>query len=388
MKKIYKNLNIISEPLEKILHILDKKEHRPRIIGGYVRDKLLSIENNDIDIASPLKPEVVMNLLVKHNIKTIPTGIEFGTVTAIVGNNIFEITSLRKDIKCDGRRAVVEFTEDFALDAERRDFTINSLSYCPFEHIIYDYTNGLHDLASRKVRFIGNASDRIKEDYLRILRFFRFSSNYAEELDSLGYIACQENHEGIKTLSRERINSEMDKILLSKKRYDMLSTIKKIDLDVFDGLNIDEEILSDIKGNDLNVIYAGIFAQNDLSILKTHLNKLGFSKFRTNMILKLQALQNSEDVVCDLLECWIDGKKMEPYLSFALSKKLITKSDSLKLTDNFNTFPPVTPVKSWDLIEKGITGEKLGISLKKSKRKWIKSNFTLQKKDLLRDYIL
>lgn len=387
MKKIYKNLHITSDSLTKVLTAINKPRYAPRIIGGYVRDKLLSIDSNDIDIASPLRPEEVMELLRNNRINAVPTGIEFGTITAVIDKIPFEITSLRKDIKCYGRRAEVEFTEDFAIDAARRDFTINALSYCPFEHIIYDYTNGLSDLESKKVRFIGDASERIKEDYLRILRFFRFSSNYADSLDQEGYDACKDNKDGLESLSRERIKSEMDKILLSRQSFKMLSAIKRLNIRIFKDLNIDEKALLNLESKDLAVIYAALFANNDHISLKASLHDLCFTKKMNRMILQLQSIKNSEDILYDLSSYFIDLEKMDPYIAFALAIKKITKLEAIELLKKFSMQPPLLPVKSSDLLRLKITGPQLGICLRAIKKQWIKSNFTLNKKELLKDYI-
>lgn len=383
MKTLYKDLHIHSKDLFKVLNAINKTKYSPRIVGGYVRDSLLSLETNDIDIASPIVPEEIIDLLTKAGIKTIPTGLEFGTITAIINNVKFEITSLRKDIKCDGRRASVEFTEDFALDAMRRDFTINALSYCPFEHIIYDYTNGLENLKNKKVSFIGDPDSRIKEDYLRILRFFRFSSNYASDLDIDGYEACKNNREGIEFLSRERINNEMDKILLSKRASYILRAMKNAKINLFESLDIDEDIISNTDSKNLGVIYALLFVKNDISNLKSSIPGLILSKKMSDMIIDLQSLRNSSDIFYDLSSYWINKKRMDEYLSFAFAINKITKSDFLKLMIKFSSYPPIMPVKAIDLISKGITGKDVGIYLREMTKKWIKSDFNMGKEELL-----
>ena len=141
------------------------------------------------------------------NIKPVPTGIDHGTITAVCDGLVAEVTSLRQDVSTDGRRATVAFTQDWALDAMRRDFTINAL-YLSNDRTLYDYVGGRRDLSARRVRFIGNADDRIKEDYLRILRFFRFSARFASSLDIAGLDACAQNMGGVKHLARERVGQE------------------------------------------------------------------------------------------------------------------------------------------------------------------------------------
>lgn len=182
-----------------------------RFVGGCVRDGLVGISAADIDLATPLPPDVVLEALGKAKIRAIPTGIDHGTITAVSHGQVIEVTTLRKDVATDGRRAVVEFTTDWAADARRRDFTINAL-YLDLADHVYDPVGGLDDLAARKVRFIGNPEARIREDYLRILRFFRFSARFATtyDRDGLGAIAaCQDGFDG---LSRERIGQEIIKL--------------------------------------------------------------------------------------------------------------------------------------------------------------------------------
>jgi tRNA nucleotidyltransferase/poly(A) polymerase len=184
-----------------------------RLVGGAVRDMLLGRPVGDVDIATRLTPEAVIARAKAARVKVIPTGIEHGTVTVLIGRRPFEVTTLRRDVETDGRRAVVAFSTDFRDDALRRDFTINALSATP-AGAIHDYWDGLTDLAARRVRFIGAAEERIREDYLRILRFFRFHAAVGQgEPDAAGLAACAALKDGLATLSRERIRQELLKLL-------------------------------------------------------------------------------------------------------------------------------------------------------------------------------
>ncbi len=186
-----------------------------RFVGGCVRNALLREPVNDIDLATQLPPNDVNVLLNKAGIRTVPTGIDHGTITAIVGGVPIEITTLRKDVETDGRRAVIAYTYDWAEDAERRDFTINAL-YAGPDGTLFDPTgHGLKDIETRKFRFVGNADDRVQEDYLRILRFFRFLAWYSKDgkIDAEALRACRENRTGLKKLSAERVWSELKKLL-------------------------------------------------------------------------------------------------------------------------------------------------------------------------------
>ena len=189
-------------------------EENALFVGGCVRNALLDKDVDDIDLATKTSPEDVTDKLEVAGIKVIPTGIEHGTVTAVIDGKPFEITTLRKDIETDGRRATVAFTDDWAEDARRRDFTMNTLLADQAGNIFDPLGQGIADLEARKVVFVGEPSERIEEDYLRILRYFRFHALYAHgEPDADALIACSEAAGQIKTLSRERITQEMFKIL-------------------------------------------------------------------------------------------------------------------------------------------------------------------------------
>lgn len=183
-----------------------------RVVGGAVRNVLMREPVSDIDIATTETPERVMALLAARGIKTVPTGIDHGTVTAVTASRRFEITTLRADVATDGRRADVAFTGDWLTDAQRRDFTINAI-YCDADGTVHDPLGGREDIAARRIRFIGDPHQRIREDYLRILRFFRFHAWYGKgDPDPAGLRACAEEREGLKQLSGERVRDELLKI--------------------------------------------------------------------------------------------------------------------------------------------------------------------------------
>ena len=184
-----------------------------RFVGGAVRNSLLNCEVGDIDIATPLLPADVTRRLESAGITALPTGIEHGTVTAITGGKAFEVTTLRRDVSTDGRRATVEFSKDWADDASRRDFTINAL-YASLDGEVFDFTGGFADLDAGRVRFIGEASARIREDYLRILRLFRFHAWYGRgEIDEEGLRAAAAERSGLRKLSGERVQKELLRLL-------------------------------------------------------------------------------------------------------------------------------------------------------------------------------
>ena len=199
--------------LQAVINALEAAEPgSARYVGGCVRDSLFGAAPKDFDIATSLAPDVVVEALKKAGLGAAPTGIAHGTVTAISEHHGVEVTTLRADVSTDGRRATVAFTSDWATDATRRDFRLNAIYLTP-DLEIFDPVGGLADIAERRVRFIGQPEDRIREDYLRILRFFRFSARFADEFDSAGLNACSALKDGIETLSAERIGQEMMAIL-------------------------------------------------------------------------------------------------------------------------------------------------------------------------------
>ena len=201
------------EGVQKVLDLLNADKGEARIVGGAVRNALMDIPVGDIDIATTLRPEEVVELAEKAGLKAVPTGLEHGTVTLVHEGRPFEVTTLRNDVKTDGRRAEVAFGTDWAEDAARRDLTINAL-YLDRHGRVIDLVDGLPDVAARTIRFIGDANLRISEDYLRILRFFRFFAWYGGgRPDAAGIKASARLKGGLEKLSAERVWSEMKKLL-------------------------------------------------------------------------------------------------------------------------------------------------------------------------------
>ena len=199
--------------LKAVVNALEKAEAgSARFVGGCVRDGLFGEAPKDFDIATSLEPDSVIAALKAAGLGAAPTGIDHGTITAISDHRGVEVTSLRADVSTDGRRATVAFTRDWSQDAMRRDFRLNAIYLTP-HYELFDPAAGLDDIAARKVQFIGQAEDRIREDYLRILRFFRFSARFSDEFDRNGLTACTQLKEGIDTLSAERVGAELMAIL-------------------------------------------------------------------------------------------------------------------------------------------------------------------------------
>ena len=200
--------------MARLLDALGADEGLTRYVGGAVRDELLHLPVNDVDLATRLKPEDVVARLEAVKIRAVPTGIDHGTITAVSSGHVVEVTSLRRDVSTDGRRATIAFTDDWQEDAARRDFTINALLADPRTGEIFDYFGGLDDLEGRRVRFIGDPYRRIAEDHLRILRFFRFHARFGSgDPDAAAIDACTARANDLMALSRERIADELLKLL-------------------------------------------------------------------------------------------------------------------------------------------------------------------------------
>ncbi len=204
-----------SGPAARVLELLNGGGEEARVVGGAVRNALLKIPVADIDIATTALPAEVIRRAKAAGIKSVPTGIDHGTVTLVVDAHPFEVTTLREDTETFGRKATVAFGRDWVRDAERRDFTINGLSV-DAAGVVHDHVGGWDDIIAKRVRFIGDPKARIAEDYLRILRFFRMHAAYgAGEPDRAGYLACIGGRAGLATLSAERVRMEMLKLMVA-----------------------------------------------------------------------------------------------------------------------------------------------------------------------------
>ncbi len=202
--------------LPRLLEVLDCDGEEARVVGGAVRNALLDMPIHEVDVATTAVPDEVVRRVQAAGFKPVPTGIEHGTVTVVIDKHPFEVTTLRRDVETDGRHAKVAFGRDWKTDAERRDFTINALS-ASRDGTVYDYVGGLADLAERRVHFIGEPRQRIEEDYLRILRFFRFHAAYgtSDHPYAEGIAACIAGRGGLDALSRERVRMEVMKLVVA-----------------------------------------------------------------------------------------------------------------------------------------------------------------------------
>ena len=388
--KIKLNITLTPE-IYNILEVLEKNNGSVRLVGGIVRDSIIGIENSDIDIATRLLPTKTMEILRKNNIHYVDTGSKYGTITAITKNGNIEITTLRIDTDCNGRHTNAIFTDDFEQDALRRDFTINAMSYSPFDDELYDYCGGYKDLLDKKVRFIGDPEKRIAEDYLRILRFFRFSDRFAQYLDNPSFEACKKMCGFISHLSKERILMEMSKLLLSPTAYSILQVM--IDSGIMKEINAkitwDVALLKEIKSSQLPLIWACLIHRTSPKILEDQLHKMHFKNSDIKRIVNLVKLKQAHpDISCYsttelqniFYPLWVDGETMDCYIAITQAVKY-NNFDPLNII--ISKAPPKFPISGDEIVKKGFTGKDIGYTLDKLKLIWIQSDFNISKEKLL-----
>lgn len=374
-----------------IIDAIEEFGGEARLVGGCVRDSILQRDVHDIDLATNLLPNQTIKALKLRNIKTIPTGLKHGTITAVLNQRSFEITTLRHDVKCDGRHAKVEFTNNWQADASRRDFTFNAL-YADKHGHIYDYFGGIEDLKARRLNFIGNAEDRIKEDYLRILRAFRFHAKICVgDLSDEILSVCKKHSHMIQNLSGERIRDEILKLLECNDPFPTLKSMQESDvLQKIIPKEVKCEILSSplLLGTDALVKLALLLraTKNDRLSLGEYVSK--FLRLSNKQKKKLLFLLSNDiktelsekeqkkyislfgrELYCDLVKiCGVEsGENVDEYISFA------------------NTFNiPKFPLSGDDLISIGHQpGKSLGRNLELLKQHWEDSSYTLTKEELV-----
>ena len=374
-----------------------EEDTRVRFVGGCVRKALCAEEVDDIDLATSLEPNEIKNRLEDKGIKVIDTGISHGTVTAILNKKKFEITTLRKDVSTDGRHAKVEFTTNWEDDALRRDFTINAI-YSDINGKIFDPLNGIEDLINGNVKFIGSTEKRIQEDYLRILRYFRFFTQYSKSKHSIKNIQLvKQNINGLNKISNERIFDELQKILSLKNLSKLFNNkdSKEIILNIFpqckypDRLNKILETEVKIKNNYDNGLLLALLIIDEtdnyeyfchkyktsntikerFKNISKNFGNLNKKNFYSNENLKKLIYFNGKDNVRDLV-----------LFTYGINNKI--KISELQEVLNYisSCKVPKFPITGDYLKNHGyITGPELGKKLKFLEEKWINNNFILDK---------
>ena len=350
-------------------------------VGGCVRNALLQAPVADIDIATPLEPDDVIARLDAAGLRSIPTGLKHGTVTAVVSGEPIEITTFRTDIETDGRHAVVRFTTDIAQDAARRDFTMNAL-YADADGNIIDPLEGLPDLIARRVRFVGEAADRIREDYLRILRFFRFHAWYGSDgIDADGLAAVAELAEGIDGLAGERIGWEFRKLLSAPDPAPSVASMAAAGV-----------LMRCLPGADAQALAPLVDAEQRAALPPdwiARLAALGGQDVGSRLKLSRAEQTALKQTVSALGE---DRASVAAYRfgAEAASRAALIRAATLgsdPLADHASISQGATakfPLRAADLIAKGaVPGPALGDALAQAEEHWINSGFSLDKAALL-----
>jgi len=378
-----------------IFSALQSRKGDSRFIGGCVRDAIATKAISAIDIETTLLPQETQEALTEYGIKNFPTGIEHGTITAVINRKNFEITSLREDIATNGRRAIVKFTKSWEKDAARRDFTINAMSYCPVQKKFYDYFNGREDLASKLIRFIRDPEQRVQEDYLRILRYFRFLAYYgsSKKIDALSLAACEKYAPGIANLSAERKWQEFKKILLSPNNIWVLRLMLKhnvlkhlIQKATPESLNICEHLHLLAKERDIShLALLFLLSNQDKEIIK-ELKLNNQEKKYILDLLNILPLINKESLAKLAYKYGKDFTESALIIHFSISNKAEPQLRSL-LTQLQDIIIKPLPISGLDIMmELDIKqNPTIGKLLEKAEDYWIKSNFLASRSELLKN---
>jgi len=384
---------LASGPLPQLLSVLDRDGEDARVVGGAVRNALLGLTASEIDIATTAVPEEVMRRVQAAGFKPVPTGIEHGTVTVVVGQVPFEVTTLRQDVETYGRHAKVAFGRDWRADAERRDFTINAFSARP-DGAVYDYTGGLADLAARRVRFIGDPKKRIEEDYLRILRFFRFHAAYgtSDHPDRAGLEACIAGRDGLEQLSRERVRMELLKLVVAPHAVPTLIAMTNA------GLTL--RVLGGVSYLASFEMMAKVEAA--MGIVADPVQRLGalavwVAEDAERLWRRLRLTNNEHERLSSMGEGW---RRVSPALSEPAQRAKLYRLEPLHFTDHallawarssagaadaawhkLATLPqgwtaPAFPLKAADFMSRGVEkGPALGAVMAKAEQAWLEADF-------------
>lgn len=367
---------------QKVMTLLNQGSNSAYFVGGCVRNALLGLPATDLDVATNLHPSAVMRFAQDEEIKAVPTGLDHGTVTLVEGLSTIEVTTFRTDVETDGRHAKIAFSDTMEEDAARRDFTINAL-YCDPSGRIFDPVDGLPDIAKRRIRFINNPHDRIKEDYLRILRFFRFHAHYADpeggfEQDALAAIA--ELADGLEQISRERIGMETRKLLAATDPTTAVAAMEKTGV-----------LRLILPGAQIDTLGPVIHFEEHLNLPPNWLRRLA-SMGQENWTKALRLSNKEKKTLADIR----NGLSSDISISEAAYRKgpEIAYAIALIRHASLQTPPPPVfntqietarnarfPVQASDL---ELTGKALGEALNKLEKTWIASEFKLTKEDLLK----
>ena len=384
---------------QKVLGLLnDYENNSSRFVGGCVRNVLMGDGDFiDFDIATKFEPQKTTNILEQAGLKVIQSGASHGTVTALCENKSFEITTLRSDVETDGRHAKVNFTDDWVEDAQRRDFTCNALYFDGIQ-TVYDPTGqGINDARARKVKFIGDPNERLKEDYLRILRFFRLNAQFGIESDPEGLRACAKNREGLKRISKERIWKELRFLLRRSKRpFDSLkrmfeSGVLSIVLPSADQdkLYSRPASLFDVWVNrqpdELQKLMA-IIPRNEIAVKET-IDGLRLANAYQKRLLAWARSELNVERIRTMEEWYRVVFRQSKETFFDVVGSSVSKEDVgdwEDLVDKIYKWRlPCFPIRGRDLVEIGFVDREIGEILRELEETWVQSDFQCTSKNLL-----
>ncbi|MBV7410993.1 CCA tRNA nucleotidyltransferase [Maritimibacter sp. DP1N21-5] len=371
-------------PAQEVCEMLIRAGYQAHFVGGCVRNALLGVPVADVDIATDARPEVVSNLAERAGFHAVPTGIEHGTVTVAAKGSAFEITTWRRDIETDGRRAVVAFADRLEEDARRRDFTMNALYATP-EGDLVDPLGGLADLRARHVRFIDDAEARIREDYLRILRFFRFHAWYGDPeagMDPEALAAIATLAEGIAGLSRERVGAELLKLLAAPDPAPSVAVMERCGV-----------LAHALSGAVAHVLPILVHFEAQLGLAPDPVRRL--AALRGDAPETALRLSRAEARKLAVLKQWSGTMDRPETLGYRLGVEDALDVIALTSASLGSDIPPNAatgvahgahqelPVKAKDLMP-GLEGPALGAALRELEQRWIASGFTLTREELLK----
>ena len=378
---------LLSEPTQDILAVLSEGGAQAYLVGGCVRNSLLGAPVSDLDIATSNTPDETVRRVTQAGFKAIPTGIEHGTITAARDHAVFEITTFRRDIETFGRHATVAFSDNILDDAHRRDFTVNALYLDASGTVLDPIGEGLEDLVARRIRFVGTPENRIREDYLRILRFFRFTAWYGDAeagLDAEGFAASAANQDGIEALSKERIGHEMRKLLAAPDPAPAVASMAQSGILVRVIVGADPRALAPL----------------------VHLEGLNYAGIESDWLLRLASL-GGQDVALALRLSKAETRRLQVLrdhvgttespaelgyrLGFADARAVLllravlleVDLDPISLENAEKAAGAEFPLRGADLLDR-FSGQALGAELKRLEARWIASGFSLTRDELLR----
>ena len=387
-----------SKEVMKLFDLVSRHGGVLRFVGGAIRDALKGIKGYDLNLATDLSPEEIADACADEGIKTIPLGIKQGSIGVVIDNTTIEVSSLYKYVEHKDGSISMEFTDNWEEDASRRDLTINAV-YADEKGNVFDYYNGIEDLEKGHVRFIGSAPKKIKEDYVRILRYFRFYSLFGnEEPNQKAIEACRENCSGLKKVPMERIRDELFKIIRTPKaaktyrlmqENNILSYIMP-DADYIEDLDFFNEATSGFLINDENIVKMFILYRPDKALAENLAVRLKFSRREKQLFTSLAKEQISTKEILDSKEVLKIAYKHNT--DFCCAKFLTLIAQDHNIPADFTTIyqnisslsSPIFPLKGKDIFDHGLADSaKVGKFLQELEQIWIDSDFDLTKEQLL-----